>query len=121
MDITSQTQILAQRLELQHGGVFGFNGPSNSVVPNVVGQFNQQFEQSSNDAQFFIGNTKGGIKGNVKRITTRTIIRVRLVMHDACVLSFQVIEYSLDSALVGCIEQNELHFWKRDQGVISND
>ena len=79
----------------------------------MVGQFNQQFEQSSNDAKFFISNTKG----NVKRITTR----IRLVMHDACVLSFQVIDYSLDSALLGCIEQNELHFWKRDQGVISND
>jgi hypothetical protein len=43
-----------------------------------------------------------------------------LVMHDACVLSFQVIDTSLDSALSCCIEQNELHFWKRDQGVISN-
>lgn len=108
MNITSQTQTLAQSLELQHGRVFSLNGPSNCVVPNVVGQFNQQFEQSSNDAQFFITD--------IKRITTR----IRLVMHDACVLSFQVIDTSLDSALSCCIEQNELHFWKRDQGVISN-
>jgi hypothetical protein len=43
-----------------------------------------------------------------------------LVMHDACVLSFQAIDYSLDAEMMGCIEQNELHFWKRDQGVISN-
>jgi hypothetical protein len=110
MNISSQAQTLAPSLELQHGGVFSLNSPSNCVVPNVIGQFSQKFEQSSNNTYFSIGD--------VHRLY---IIRMRLVMHDACVLSFQVIDNSLDSALSGCIEQNELHFWKRDQGVISND
>jgi hypothetical protein len=112
MNISTQTKALAQGNKLQNNGVFVFNRPSNGVVSNMTGQFGQHFKQTSNDAQFFIGNAKG----NVKRITTR----IRLVMHDACVLSFQAINYSLDAAMTGCIEQNELHFWKRDQGAISN-
>lgn len=104
-----QSKAMTQSDKLHHGGVFGLNGPSYSVVAHMVGQLNQQFKQSSNNAHFMVGD--------VNRISIRT----RLVMHDACVLSFQAIDASLDSAMAGCIEQNELYYWKRDQGVISND
>ncbi len=75
----------------------------------MVGQFNQQFKQSSNNAKLFIGDVKS------------ICIRIELVVHDAYVLSFQAIDYSLKTMRLGCIEQNELHFWKLYQGAISND
>jgi hypothetical protein len=109
MNISRQTKKLTQSLELEHCRVSTFNSPRNRVVANVTRQFSKQFKQPSNNAQFFVRD--------VKCITTR----IRLVMHDACVLSFQVIDYSLGLAVAACTEQNELHYWKRDQGVISND
>ena len=104
-----QTNKTAQCHHLQHSGVFGFNSPGNSVVANIARQSSQQFKQASNAAQLFVSN---GIKP--------CITRVRLVMHDACVLSVQTIANSLDPQTTGCIEQNEVYFWKRDQGAISN-
>lgn len=112
MNITTQTKTAAQGHQLQHSGVFSFNGPSNSVVANMVGQFSQQFKQHSNAAQFFVGN-------NITDVTP-CITRVRLVMHDACVLCVQSMVNSLDPQLTPRLEQNELYYWKRDQRGISN-
>jgi hypothetical protein len=43
-----------------------------------------------------------------------------LVMHDACILCVQSMVNSLDPQLTARLEQNELYYWKRDQGAISN-
>jgi hypothetical protein len=108
MNISVQPKALAQSNQLQNNGVFVFNRPSNRIVSNMIGQFGQHFKQSPNDAKFFISD--------IKRITTL----VRLLTHDAGLLAVSKVDYSLDVAMTGCIEQNELHFWKRDQEVISN-
>jgi hypothetical protein len=111
MNITTQTAPSAQGHQLQHSRVFSLNGPSNSVVANMAWQLNQQFKQASYGSQF-----------NIADITNISpcITRVRLVMHDACILCVQSMVNSLDPQLTARLEQNELYYWKRDQGAISN-
>jgi len=60
-------------------------------------------------------NTQFGIC-NIKSYVSR----IRLVMHDACVLSVSM-GNSLGDKNVLRLEQNELYFWKRNTGAISND
>lgn len=112
MNITTQTKTTAQVNQLHHSGVFMLNGPSNCVVANMVGQFSQQFKQHSDAAQLFVGN-------NITDVTP-CITRIRLVMHDACILFVQSMVNSLEPRLTLGLEQNELYFWKRDQRGISN-
>lgn len=112
MNISVHAKQVAHSNQLKHRGIFSLNGPSNSVVANMARQLNQQFKQTSNNAQFFVGNNSTVVKP--------CITRVRLVMHDACVLSVQSMVNSLDPQLSPRLEQNELYFWKRDQGGISD-
>jgi len=112
MNIATQAKPTAQSNQLQHSGIFMLNSPSNSVVANMVGQFSQEFKQSSNYTQLFVSD---GVT-DIKPIVTR----IRLVMHDACVLCVKSMVNSLDPQLLTRLEQNELYFWKRDQGGISN-
>ncbi len=104
MNIATQTKVSAQSNQLQHSGVFLLNSPSNSVVANMAWQLNQQFKQSSYGTQFNIADIKP------------CITRIRLVMHDACVLSIQEFK-NLIPLPTGCSELNEFHFWWR----FSND
>jgi hypothetical protein len=82
-------------------------------------QLNQQFKQASYGSQFFVGNNVTDVT-NIKPCITR----VRLVMHDACILCVQSfinpVVNSLAPELMARLEQNELYYWKRDQGAISN-
>ena len=108
MNITTQTKTTAQGDQLQHSGILLLNSPRNSVVANMARQLSQQFKQPSNYSQFSIGDAKSYFS------------RVRLIMHDAGLLSVQLIVNSLDPQLTPRLEQNELYYWKRDQGAISN-
>ena len=102
-----QTKALTQTNQLQHSRVFTLDRPSNSVVANMAWQLNQQFKQTSNYTQICVGNTK-------------CFILVRVIFHDAVLLLVQSMVNSLDPLTLPRLEQNELHFWKRDQGAISN-
>ncbi len=107
MNISTQTKPTAQGHQLQHSRIFSFNGPSNSVVANMARQLSQQFKQTSNYAQLSV-------------VDTKYLTRVRIIFHDGGLLLVQSMVNSLDLQLVGRLEQNELYFWKRDQGLISN-
>jgi len=73
-------------------------------------QRNQTFEQSTNFAQHTVAKV--------------IITRVRLVMHDACVLwvknNVKTNDFSLAAHLQRPQAREELYFWKQDQGGISN-
>ena len=108
MNITTQTKTTAQGDQLQHGSVLLLNSPRNSVVANMARQLSQQFKQPSYGTQFNVADIKP------------CITRVMWVMHDVCVLCVQSMDNSLDPLLTRRLEQNELYYWKRDQGAISN-
>lgn len=102
-----QTKAFTQANQLQHSRVFTLDRPSNSVVANMTWQLNQQFKQTSNYTQFCVGNAK-------------CFILVRVIFHDAVLLLVQSMVNILDPLTARRLEQNELHFWKRDQGGNSN-
>ncbi|MBL4831624.1 MAG: hypothetical protein JKY55_17285 [Aliivibrio sp.] len=117
MNITTQTSGLAQSAQLVHNGVLVLNTPRNNVKAAMVGQTSQPFKQLPNVAQFAMANIKP------------VITRVRLVMHDACVLSVKesvkecvkTSDFSLAPALLNTPALEQVYFWKRNQGGISND
>jgi len=47
-------------------------------------------------------------------------VRVRCIFHDAGILFSSITHYSLNAAVPVRKDQNELYFWKRDQGGVSN-
>jgi len=90
---------------LQPRWIFLFNYSAQSVVANRVWQLNQQFKQSSYNNPFSIVNLNP------------CITRIRLVMHDACILCVQSITNNLEqhctsSHIVAPCTQHELYFWK---------
>lgn len=97
MNITKKTKKTAQRNQRQHSSIFMLNSPNNIVLANMVWQLNQQ---SSYSTQFNLAD--------LKPCTTR----IRLVMHDACVLCVQSLVNSLDPQIINLLEQNELYYWK---------
>lgn len=104
MNIAKQTKKKAQNNLLKHSGIFMLNSPSNIILANMLWQLNQQFKQSSYSTPFNITD--------LKPCTTR----VRLVMHDACVLCVKSMVNSLDPKTINLLEQNELYYWKLDHG-----
>jgi phosphotransferase system IIB component len=114
MNITTQTKTAAQINQRHHSGALGFNSPGNRVVSNMVGQHSQKLKQHANAAQF--GVTDFINIADVKPAITR----IRLVMHDACVLWVESLGNSLDPLLANRLGQKEVYFWKRTQGGISN-
>ena len=108
MNISTQTKQTAQSNQLQHSGIFLLNSPSNSVVANMAWQLNQELKQSSYGTQFNIGDAK------------YCVTRVRMFLHDGGLQCIQLMLNSLDPQLPPRLEQNQLSFWKLDQGDISN-
>jgi hypothetical protein len=110
MNITTQTSGLAQSTQFVHNGELVLNTPSNNVKASMAGQTSQPFKQLPNVAEFTMANVKS------------VMTRVRLVMHDACVLSVnKFTDISLDPALVNTPEPEQLYFWKRNIEGNSND
>ena len=113
MNITTQTGGLAQSAQLVHNGMLVFDIPSNNVKAAMAGQYSQPFKQLPNVAQFAMTNVKS------------MITRVRLVMHDACVLSVKEFvktsDFSLDPALLNTPEPEQVYFWKRHHKEASNN
>jgi hypothetical protein len=102
------TQTHTQALQLQHGSVFNIDTPRNSVVAVVGGHRGQPFNQGANSTEFGVSNVQ------------MKITRIRLVMHDACLLAVKNGNSSLGPFMANTLAADELYFYKRNVGVISN-
>lgn len=97
-----------QCLQLQHNRVFNIDTPCNGSATRFGGHNNQPLIQRAQRANFAIGNVH------------MVITRIRLVMHDACLLSVKNHTSSLGLLGANNLAADELYFWKRDNGGVSN-
>ena len=61
------------------------------------------------------------MQGSVNTGISKYQVTVRLVMHDFCVLSYQVIAFNFGKQITATLEADELYVWKRHNLEASNN
>lgn len=97
-----------QCLQLQHNRVFNIDTPCNGSATRFGGHNNQPLIQRPQRANFAIGNVH------------MVITRIRLVMHDACLLSVKNHTSSIGTPGANNLAAEQVYFWKRDKEGASN-
>lgn len=106
--MNTTTNRSTQCLQSQHYRIFNIDTPRNSCTTNIGRHSYQVIKQDSHSSEFFVCEIK------------MVITRIRLVMHDACLLAIKNNNPSLAPICSIDLDADELYFWKRHSGVISN-